>query len=62
MQGTGSLLYSIRPLLVFYNTCEDIDLLVAAVRRLKSGKNSYITKSEYFQRVTETTFFDLTKP
>ena len=28
---------TVRPSLAFYNTCEDIDALVAALRRLQSG-------------------------
>jgi cysteine desulfurase/selenocysteine lyase len=31
---------TVRPSLAFYNTCEEVDCLVTAVRRLASGKGN----------------------
>ena len=30
---------TVRPSLAFYNTCEEIDVLIAAIWNLKNGKN-----------------------
>ena len=33
---------TVRPSLALYNTCADIDALVAALRRIQSGHNPYM--------------------